>query len=60
MIEDKDYLKNLPTASIDDEDDEDTNKYASSKKTDVKSKTHLIHTVVTLTKMAEEGRIDQL
>jgi uncharacterized protein YfbU (UPF0304 family) len=31
MIEDKDYLKNLPT-SIDDEDDEDTNKYASSKK----------------------------
>jgi hypothetical protein len=30
MIEDKDYLKNLPTASIDDEDDEDTNKYASS------------------------------
>jgi hypothetical protein len=44
MIEDKDYLKNLPTASIDDEDDEDTNKYASSKKTDVKSKQRLLDT----------------
>jgi ATP-dependent Clp protease ATP-binding subunit ClpC len=61
MIEDKDYLKNLPTASIDDEDDEDTNKYASSKKTDVKSKTPVLDTYSRdLTKMAEEGRIDPI
>jgi ATP-dependent Clp protease ATP-binding subunit ClpC len=62
MIEDKDYLKNLPTASIDDEDDEDTNKYASSKKSpDVKSKTPVLDTYSRdLTKMAEEGRIDPI
>ena len=63
MIEDdKDYLKNLPTASIDDDEDEDDNKYGNSQRPSaVKSKTPVLDTYSRdLTKLAEEGRIDAI
>jgi ATP-dependent Clp protease ATP-binding subunit ClpC len=63
MIEDKDYLKNLPTSSIDDDDEDNVNKYGggSKKSPDVKSKTPVLDTYSRdLTKMAEEGRIDPI
>ena len=57
--EDKDYLKNLPTASINDDEDEDEDKYGNTQRPTVKSKTPVLDTYSRdLTKMAEEGKID--
>jgi len=60
MEENKEYLDNVPEikASFDDEEDE---KFSSSKKIDTKSKTPVLDTYSRdLTRMAEEGKLDPI
>lgn len=61
-LEGKEYLKNLPDvkASIEDDDD-DSEKSFTSKKSDSKSKTPVLDTFSRdLTRMAEEGKLDAI
>lgn len=63
MKEDKNYLKNLPEikSSIEDDPDDSDRDFRAPKKTISKSKTPVLDTYSRdLTKMAEEGKLDQI